>query len=550
LDSGGQMAQHPRKKLKTSNNRSDARSRRSGSVDGKTAQQIQTRIQKAQAAWETRQFDEAITCYEQALKLAPTHAGLMVDLSRAYALRYRYEDAEALVERACRLHPDDATLQIMLGRTYFLIQQFDRAIECFQQALSLDLPTSRRAETLYELTRMYERLHRLDEARAAALESLKLEPHQAVLQYLLGLIDRRAGNLPEAEQRFQNVVESTTAVSHTVADAWYQLSAISEKKGDHQQAYQRVCSAKEVLDKDAASHRYDAADIERTARKTFASTSAEHFQRWSQHREMFKPLGRGLALLTSHPRSGTTLLEQVLDSHPQLVSGDELQVMADLVYLPLCTPWPTGTPVPQIMDETPNGRIEQARQEYWRAMSGALRQDIGDRLLLDKNPALTGLLPIVARVFPEMKIVFALRDPRDVVTSCCFQQLPLNPVSVHFLTLESTAHHYAATMQTWLKFRDMIQNPWIEVRYENMVADLESEVRKVIEFLELPWDESVLEYRARAQQKHVHSPTYEAVTKPVYSTSIGRWKHYAAQLEPCLEILKPYIDKFGYRDLD
>lgn len=544
------MAQRPGKKKSSqlSKDRSDAFSRRSGSVDSKTAQQIQARIQKAQVAWQQRQFDEAIIFYEQALKLAPTHAGLMVDLSRAYALRYRFDEAEEIVNRACRLHPDDPTLQIMLGRTYFMIQQFDRAIECFRTALNFKLPQSRRAETLYELTRMYERLHRLDEARASALESFELEPHQPVLQYLLGLIERRAGNLAEAEERFGNVMQSTTAIPHTVADAWYQLSSISEKHGDHESAYQRACSAKQVLDKEAGTHRYDAADIERNARKTFSSTSAEHFERWSENREHFRPLGRGLALLTSHPRSGTTLLEQVLDSHPNLISGDELQVMADVVYLPLCTPWPAGTAVPQIMDETPDLRVEQARQEYWGAMAGALRQPIGDRMLLDKNPALTGLLPVVARVFPEMKIIFALRDPRDVVTSCFFQQLPLNPVSVHFLTLESTAHHYAATMQTWLKFRGMIKNPWIEVRYENVVADLESEVRKVFQFLDLSWDDSVLEYRERTQKKHVHSPTYEAVTKPVYSTSIGRWKHYADQLKPCLEILRPYIDEFGYRD--
>lgn len=549
------MAQRPRKKLKSaelSKGRSDAGSRRSGPVNGnsKTAQQIQARIQKAQVAWQQRQFDAAITCYEQALKLAPTHSGLMVDLSRAYALRYRFGEAEELVNRACLLHPDDPMLQIMLGRTYFMIQQFDRAIECFQTALKFELPQSRQAETLYELTRMYERLHRLDEARASVSKSLELEPHQPVLQYLLGLIERRAGNLELAEEYFDNVVQSTTAIPHTVADAWYQLSSISEKRGHHESAYEHASLAKKVLDKEAGSHRYDAADIERTARKTFSSTSDEHFDRWSKALEHFKPLGRGLALLTSHPRSGTTLLEQVLDSHPNLISGDELQVMADVVYLPLCNPWPSGTPVPQIMDETSDQHIEQARREYWRAMSGALRQPIGDRLLLDKNPALTGLLPIVARVFPEMKIIFALRDPRDVVTSCFFQQLPLNPVSVHFLTLESTAHHYAATMQTWLKFRNSIKNPWMEVRYENVVADLESEVRKVFQFLDLPWDESVLEYRDQVQKKHVHSPTYEAVTKPVYSTSIGRWKHYADQLEPCLEILRPYIYEFGYHDSD
>jgi hypothetical protein len=126
------------------------------------------------------------------------------------------------------------------------------------------------------------------------------------------------------------------------------------------------------------------------------------------------------------------------------------------------------------------------------------------------------------------------------------QRLPLNTVSVYYLTLEGTAKKYASTMRSWLKIRDMLRNPWIEVRYEDTVADLEQQARKVLGFLGLPWDDVVLEYHRRAQRKHVHSPTYEAVTRPVYTSSINRWRNYAAQLEPCMEILRPYIEAFGY----
>jgi hypothetical protein len=139
-----------------------------------------------------------------------------------------------------------------------------------------------------------------------------------------------------------------------------------------------------------------------------------------------------------------------------------------------------------------------------------------------------------------------LRDPRDVVVSCFMQQLSLNPVSVNYLSIEETVKHYAATMRSWLKVRETIGNPWIEVRYEETVADLAGQARKVLDFLGLPWDEGVLEYRSRTQQKHVHSPTYEAVTKPVYTTSIGRWRHYATQLQPSMEVLQPYVEAFGY----
>jgi hypothetical protein len=126
------------------------------------------------------------------------------------------------------------------------------------------------------------------------------------------------------------------------------------------------------------------------------------------------------------------------------------------------------------------------------------------------------------------------------------QQLPLNPVSVHYLTLGGTANKYATTMRAWIKIRGILQNPWIEIRYEDMVADLEDQARKVLEFLGLEWDQGVLDYHRRAQSKHVHSPTYEAVTKPIYTSSVARWRNYSKQLEPHMSILQPFIDEFGY----
>ena len=101
-------------------------------------------------------------------------------------------------------------------------------------------------------------------------------------------------------------------------------------------------------------------------------------------------------------------------------------------------------------------------------------------------------------------------------------------------------------MRGWLKLREMINVDWIEVRYEDTVDDLEAQARRTLQFLELDWDATVLDYRQRVQNKHVHSPTYEAVTKPVYRSAMGRWRNYAKQLEPVLEVLEPLVEELGY----
>jgi len=112
--------------------------------------------------------------------------------------------------------------------------------------------------------------------------------------------------------------------------------------------------------------------------------------------------------------------------------------------------------------------------------------------------------------------------------------------------MERTAQRYANDMGIWRKFREMVASPWLELRYEDAVADLEKEARRALEFLGLPWEPEVLNYRERLSQKTVGSPTYEAVSQPLYTRAIGRWKHYQKFLEPCLPILQPSIDAFGY----
>jgi hypothetical protein len=434
----------------------------------------------------------------------------------------------------------------MLGRSFVMVQQFDRAVMCYRRCLELDPTSSDRPAILLELAKIHERLHQLPEALACVDEALVRAPDLHAARYLRATLDRRSGDPSAAEAAWLRLIETPETPAGIVADSHYQLASLADAAGNFDQPVEHLTRAKEILKRAAVRQREDAASIAAVTRRTFAAVSVEHFQRWHAGGKDLKPLDGRLALLASHPRSGTTLLEQVLDSHPMVTSADELQVMAEIVYGPLGQKSRGCSSVVEALDKLAVEDIDRLRAQYWSSMEGAGRQSLKGRLLLDKNPELTTLLPVIARMFPEMRILFALRDPRDVVLSCFMQRLPLNAVSVHYLTLEATAQKYAATMRAWLKVRQLIGNAWIEVRYEDTVADLERQARNSLRFLDLSWDERVLDYHHRAQQKHVHSPTYEAVTKPVYSHSVGRWRNYERQLEPALGILQPFVEAFGY----
>jgi Sulfotransferase family len=359
-----------------------------------------------------------------------------------------------------------------------------------------------------------------------------------------GRLLRRLKDAAGAEAAFRKLAANEKAHPLVRAQAWTEIAHQQDQEQDYAAAMDSLLKAKEFIRRDEKPVLQESEALQGHVRNLAESLTAAHFQRWAEAAKVFPP--RQQAVLASFPRSGTTLLEQVLDSHPGLVSSDEREAFGRDIFPAIwrtpTTPLPTAT----ALDAAPLDRLAKQRERYFAYMAAALNEPIGDRIHLDKNPTMTPLLPGMLRLFPESRLFIALRDPRDVVISCFMQYLPLNTNSVCFLTLERTARRYTHDLNLWLTLREKICSPWLEVRYEDCVSHLEREARRALDFLGLPWDDKVLAYRDRLKTKAVASPTYEAVGKPLYTSAIGRWKNYRKYLEPCLDILQPCIEAFGY----
>lgn len=156
------------------------------------------------------------------------------------------------------------------------------------------------------------------------------------------------------------------------------------------------------------------------------------------------------------------------------------------------------------------------------------------------------LLPLIHLLFPNAKIIFALRDPRDVVTSCFTQQFLLNAAMFQFLSLETTARYYDAVMRLAETARARLPLDLHVVRYEDLVADFDSEVASLLRFLDLPWDERVHGFHDTARSRLIRTPSAAQVRQPLYASSVARWRRYERQLEPVLPKLKPWLEAYGY----
>jgi hypothetical protein len=276
------------------------------------------------------------------------------------------------------------------------------------------------------------------------------------------------------------------------------------------------------------------------------NVSAEMLQRWFDGGRELQPTKR-LTVLCGHARSGTTLLEQVLDSHPDIISADETMIFSENVYSPLQRNLPHETSMLSGLEMAQPDALRRSRENYFHKMELFLNQPMGSRLLIDKNPGIHHFIPALIRIFPEIKFIVALRDPRDVVLSCfMLPHWPISKGNVTFLNLEDTVRTYTRVMGIWRTLKPLIKNPFLEVRYEDMVDDLESVARRTLDFLGVPWDARVLAFYEHARKKMVHSPTYADVTQKVYKRAVGRWRNYQKYLEPHLEKLEPFVQAFGY----
>ena len=413
-------------------------------------------LQKARALWQANRFDESLQLFEGAVRKCPQNLVALIDASRALGARFEIARAEVMLDKLVNAASRKAQVLHLAGQSYRMIFRPEKAIDCFQRALAADknIPDAH-----LELAVLFERRHRLDEAIAAVQECLRISPAYHEANIIRGRLLRRKGDVSGAEQLFRDLTTNESVHPLVRAQAWTEIANALDQQGEYRSAMQALLRCKESLLPMQDQVRHESDTILRILRTLGESVTAEHFKRWAVAGRAF-PQQR-LAMLTSFPRSGTTLLEQVLDSHPQLVSSDEREAFARDIFPAMWMAPATPQPTVQALDAAPVERIATQRQRYLNYMSAALNQPINEQVHLDKNPTHTLLIPAMLRLFPETKIIVALRDPRDVVLSCFFQYLPLNTNSVCFLTLERTAERYTIDRAIWRRFRELLPPQWI-----------------------------------------------------------------------------------------
>lgn len=500
---------------------------------------------------------------------------LLLNLT-AYGLELegRLIEAMDLLERAFRLAPADPTILNALGRNHSKQGQPVEALRAFDAAIAA-LPSYAPAHNGRGLA--LEMLGEPDGAWASQETAARLEPQYPDPLGALAALALQRQDWPAVRL----YGERALALDPHQSAATLSLAALEQREGDHAAAIARL---QQLLQRgglaplhEASAQRLlaDALDAEGRAGEAFPAYAAANRLLRHAHQSTFGRDGveGGVALterlstyfeaasatawkgapgaagegeevaahvfLVGFPRSGTTLLEQVLASHPNVVALEERPTLGDVGAF-----FFENAELDRLA-KLKKADAERLRAEYWARVRDNGVEPKG-KVFVDKLPLATLWLPYIAKLFPKAKVLFARRDPRDVVLSCFRRRFMVNGALYAFTELDELARFYAGTMGLAEIYREKLPLAWQVHRHEDLIEDFDKEAQSICAFLGVEWDAAMRDFAETAKRRDVRTPSAPQVRRGLYREGMGQWRAYAEGMAPVLPTLEPWVERFAY----
>jgi Flp pilus assembly protein TadD len=456
---------------------------------------------------------------------------------------------EAMLEGAVHWPAQPAEQALILAAMLSVQGDLDAALHALAQAQLPGGPADEAMRLRIGAQRvlLYERNNQLDQARRelerlplAALDALPADANQvrADVCRAHAALAMRAGDRVEAAALYRRVL-ALADDDETRASAGFGLAAACDRQGRHAEAWEALQAAhraqleiaRQVLPELLApdSQPLQAAEVDREARARWKSLRA--------------PDGReSPVFVVGFPRSGTTLLEQMLDAHPDFKSMDERAFIHELTERMELV----GQRYPDDLANLTEAEADQLRAVYFR-MVGRVLPGLGPRRLVDKNPLNMLCLPMIMRLFPHARIILCLRHPCDVLLSCSMQPFRSPAFMVLCSSLQRLARGYVQAFEQWHRQVEVFAPRVLEWRYESVVGDLDGHLARLGAFLEISDASPMARFAEHARAKRfISTPSYAQVTQGIHPGAVDRWLGYREQFEPVLPLLRPLMDRLGY----
>jgi tetratricopeptide (TPR) repeat protein len=478
----------------------------------------------------------ALSRIDELLAEFPHHPALLNLQGTLFTAMNDPKRAQKSYEMSLRNAPSVADTHYRLASAYLQTGRADDAIEHCELALKIQ-PSD--VETHALLCQCLERCNRLEELQTAIDRAKNFcGSLQPAIQLREAELLRRSNDLESARRLLESPIFDASENS-LAAERGYLLGDLCDRMGNSDVAFSNFEAANQIRAKMPATVPIDGqgylASIDGLI-NLYSGSNTKLNPPPSPENQSRQPV-----FLIGFPRSGTTLLDTILRGHPQIQVGEEQPWVAAMETVARKFPGQYPELLLNLNIEQTDilaSTYAQAQQDYAESESS---------LLVDKLPLNLVNVGLIQAAFPRAKFLFMQRHPLDCVLSCYMRNFELNEGMVHFLDLKNTARLYDRAMSLWNAYQSALSLNTLNIRYESLIGDLEGNARRILNFLDLNWDEQVLDYVSTAQKRtNIDTPSYAQVTRPLYQEANGRWQRYAPHLQSILPILNPWIEELGY----
>jgi tetratricopeptide (TPR) repeat protein len=489
-------------------------------------------------------FTEALADLRQAMAIAPGDIFVRNAYGMLLSRLEQWDEALAVLRETAELMPDSALAQYSYGWALERTGEIDLARGQFEANIAVD-PTFVRA--LPHLADFAQRRSDWNTARDYANRALAIDPNQYVARTILAIVAIAESNLDQAEMLLLPLIGRRADTPLDASLARRVLGDLRHAQGRYPQAFQAyTLSNRQKYDIYAPKHEAPGATA-----TDYCRWLADYFETadptlWSAKRDTAgtpddpRSGAAGHVFLVGFPRSGTTLLENVLASHPAVVTLEEKDTFGSLTHAYLID----DAGRDRLAHLSPDG-IAAAREAYWARVRG-FGAGVTGKVFVDKYPLSSLKLPMVARLFPQARVLFAVRDPRDVVLSCYRRNFAMNSSMFEFLSIDRAARFYDAAMTVCDVYRRKLDLDWRQVRNETLVEDFEGEARAICGFMGLAWNAQMNDFAEHAKSRTIRTPSSVQVVKGINRDGVGQWRHYEKEMAPAMPYLGRWVEAFGY----
>jgi tetratricopeptide (TPR) repeat protein len=475
-------------------------------------------------AHESGNFELAAQTFSQMVKVEPRNALLLLCLASSLMKLHQFEPAMKHLKKAVKLKPMMPEIHCTMGSIEKTCLNDKAAIMHFERglAISKDYPPA-----IYGLADIYRKLGRFDDAinliSGAIERSSVIDPH---LAEAFAVVAGKAGREAEAIEHLTRAIGLDVPVT-TSSSLHFRLAGVQDHIGENEMAWDTLTKANDLKVTKWDSAAYEA-DVDKM------------LEYWTRDRLASVPASGSESELpvfvVGMPRSGTSLIEQIIAAHPDGAGAGEINAMSVAASRQQRLNQHRSMVFFSDASKVTTPLLARECDEYIKS-ARRISEQLGDTAakgrIVDKLPYNYQVLPLIQMMFPKARVIHTIRDPRDVCISCYFQDF-LGELGYSY-NLGHLAHYYAQHDRIMNRMKDVLDIPILEVRYEDLVANPEPGIRGLLDHVGLEFNEDCLNFFA--SKRAVHTASLDQVRKPMYTTSSQRWKRYGSKIDPLIAAL-------------